>query len=256
MVNYTWGRAIDDAGTFRTGYSIPAAYSNTGRSYAQDKIERSVSLANQPHHLVVTGVWDIPIGRGGSEWKRAILGGFKFSEIFQAYSGSPLAITGASCQTNPAQATCEPTMNPNFLGSARVNGDWGQGITAVNPGAISYIAPSGGTVSSPSGPFIAPTSTLLNSVWAPSYTFGNAPRTAPYNLYSPGNYNLDISLRRSFALHLSESSQLLLQADMYNVTNHTQFGGIGTTLGSSNFGTVSTQNNTSRDVQLSGRIQF
>ncbi len=42
MANYTWSRAIDDTGTFRSGYAIPAAYSNTGSSWAADRIERSV----------------------------------------------------------------------------------------------------------------------------------------------------------------------------------------------------------------------
>ena len=83
--------------------------------------------------------------------------------------------------------------------------------------------------------------------------FSNAPRTAAYNLYGPGNYNIDISIRRSFPLHF-ESSHLLLQADLYNVTNHTQFGGIGTVFGSSTFGTVSTQANNSRDAQLTARF--
>ena len=266
MINYTWSRSIDNAGTFRTGYPIPAAYSNTGRAWAQDRIERSVSLANQPHHLVVTGVWDLPFGKGNlggaRAWSRALLGGFKFSEIFQAWSGSPLAITGSACQTNPAQSGCYPNLNPSFSGPIRVNGEWGHGITAANPNAISYIAPSGGTQGAPTGPFIQPsllavTSAFPNgSPFAPSYTFSNAPRTAPYGLIGPGNYDLDISLRRSFGLHVSESTKLTLQADMYNVTNHTQFGNIGTTVGNSNFGTVGGQANTSRDVQLSGRIEF
>jgi len=45
-----------------------------------------------------------------------------------------------------------------------------------------------------------------------------------------------------------EGSHLLLQADLYNLTNHTQFGGIGTVFGSSTFGTVSTQANNPRDA--------
>ena len=48
----------------------------------------------------------------------------------------------------------------------------------------------------------------------------------------------------------------MLEADLYNVTNHTQFGGIGTVFGSATFGTVSTQANTSRDAQLTARIEF
>ena len=32
MANYTWSRSIDDGGTFRTGYAIPAAYSGNGKA--------------------------------------------------------------------------------------------------------------------------------------------------------------------------------------------------------------------------------
>jgi hypothetical protein len=202
-----------------------------------------VSTSNQPQHVVVTGVWDLPIGRSvlaNNAWQRAIFGGFKFSEIFQAFSGSPLAITAASCGTNPAQATCMPTYNPAYPagGNARQNGKWGEGVTRTNFNKISFIDSNAFTTT-------------------PAYVFGNTARTAPYNLYGPGNYNLDISLRRSFGLHLSESSRLSLQADMYNVTNHTQFSVSSTSFGNSSFGQVSGgQANRSRAIQLSGRIEF
>ena len=239
MLNYTWSRAIDNGGTFLTGYDIPAQFSPDGKFHKADSFDRTVSTSNQPQHLVLTGVWDLPFGKtifAGSPWQRAIFGGFKFSEIFQANSGSPLAITASNCGTNPAAATCRPILNPAFTGSARINGNWGHGVTAANT-KVNFIDPNA---------FAA----------TPDYAFGNSPRTAPYNLYGPGNYGLDISLRRSFALHLSESSKLSLQADMYNVSNHTQFSGIGTSYGSSSFGRVSGQGNLSRDVQLSGRLEF
>jgi Carboxypeptidase regulatory-like domain/TonB dependent receptor len=266
MANYTWSRVIDDGGTFRTGYAIPAAYSNSGKAWKADAIERSVSTSNQPQHIVITGVWDLPIGKsflGNHAWERAVFGGYKFSEIFQAFSGSPLAITGSSCQTNPAESTCNANLNPNFAGPARVNGKWGQGITAANTSAISYIAASGGTQAAPTGPFIAPsqlaTTTAFpnGSPFAPNYTFPNAARTAPYNLYGPGNYQLDIALVRSFPLHLGESSRLTLRGEMYNLTNHTWFGVASTAVGNASFGDVTTNANYNRRAaQLSGRIEF
>jgi len=243
MANYTWSRSIDDGGTFRTGYAIPAAYSGTGKAYAPDAIERSVSTSNQPHHATVTGVWNLPFGQSvlaNNPIERAIFGGFRFSGIFQAFSGSPLAITAASCGTNPAQATCMPSYNPAYPsgGSARQNGHWGEGVTRDNFNKISFIDSNAFTTT-------------------PDYMFGNTARTAPYNLYGPGNYNLDFSLRRSFGLHLSESSKLSLEADMYNVTNHTQFDVANTSFGNKSFGQVSgTQANGRRAVQLSGRIEF
>jgi hypothetical protein len=265
MANYTWSHTIDDGGTFRSGYPIPAAYSNTGTAWAADRIERGSSTSNQPQHVVVTGVWDMPFGKSifaGNAWSRAILGGYKFSEIFQAFSGSPLAITGSSCQTNPAQSTCNHMLNPNFTGSARVNGKWGEGITAANTSAISYIATSAGTctgtnATAPTGPFINPVTTCLNTPYAPSYTFGNAPRTGPYGLYGPGNYNLDLALVRSFPLHFSEAARLDLRAEWFNITNHTWFAVASTAVGNASFGQVtSNPTATRKSAQLVARITF
>jgi hypothetical protein len=270
MANYTWSRAIDDGGTFRSGYPIPAAYSNTGTSWAADRIERTVSTSNQPQHVVITGVWDLPFGKtvfAGSSWQRAVFGGFKLSEIFQAFSGSPLPITATACQTNPAlgqsSTACPPMLNPGFAGNARQNGKWGHGITAANTNAMTYIVPSvGSTTVTPTGPFISPTvptgqTTLLNTALAPAYTFGNSPRTAPYNIYGPGNYNLDLAVVRSFPLRLGESTRLTLRAEMYNVTNHTKFAVASTSVGNSSFGQVTADPTATRKaVQLSGRIEF
>jgi hypothetical protein len=253
MANYTWSRTIDDGGTFRSGYAIPAAYSNDGKSWAQDAIERNVSTSNQPHHFVFTGVENLPFGSGrlggGHAWSRALFGGFKFSQILQMNSGSPLAIIASTCQTNQAQSTCMPTLNPSFSGSARATGRW-SGFTP------NIIVPAGNcTTTAPTGPFINPVSTCLNSVYAPSYTFGNSPRTAPYGLTGPGNFDLDISLRRTFGLHLG-GAKMSLQADLYNVTNYVLFSGVGVTVGSGGFGAPTTQFNNPRAAQLSGRIEF
>ena len=265
--NYTWSRSIDDGGTFRSGYAIPAAYSQNGKSWAPDAIERTISTSNQPQHFVVTGVWDLPIGKsllGNNAFERAVLGGYKFSEVYQAFSGSPLALTGSSCQTNPAQITCEPTLNPNFTGTIRQNGKWGKGVTranysATNNPATFFVVPSTGTctTSAPAGPFINPVSTCLNSSFVPSYTFGNAPRTAPYNLYGPGNYQLDLALVRSFPLHLTESSRLNFRAEWYNITNHTLFAVASTAVGNANFGQVAPNTTAPRkSAQFSARIEF
>jgi hypothetical protein len=245
MANYTWSRAIDNGGTFRSGYDIPAQYAGDGKFHKADSIERTVSTSNQPQHVVLTGVYDLPFGKGslggGNAFSRALLSNFKFSSIIQMFSGSPLAITASSCGTNPSNGTCLPSLNPNFTASsAKINGDWGHGGNTTTLRTMSFINPAA---------FITTPST------ATAPLFSNAPRTAPYNLYGPGNYDVDISLRRSFGLHF-EGSHLLLQADLYNVTNHTQFGGIGTVFGSSTFGTVSTQANNPRDAQLTARFEF
>ena len=57
-------------------------------------------------------------------------------------------------------------------------------------------------------------------------------------MLGPGNYDIDISLRRSFGLPF-EHVQMTLEGDLYNLTNHTQFLVGGTAFGSASFGTVS-----------------
>jgi len=293
--NFTWSRSIDDGGTFRSGYAIPAGTiaNHPTRAYAADRIERTVSTSNQPKHFVLTAVWAMPFGKtvfADKQLERKILGGFKFSGVFQDYSGSPLAITASACQTNPslAQSTssCAPTMNPNFFGSARVAGKWGKGADSNTYNKISYIVPSiggaisaitSGTTTNPAsvvetGPFVAPVAnipgvvvgsgpgqqvSLLNTTTVPAYQFGDAPRTAPYNLYGPGNYQLDLAMVRTFPLHITAASKLNFRAEWYNVTNKTQFGVASTVLGNSSFGQVTQSSSYNRKAaQFTARIDF
>jgi hypothetical protein len=258
--NFTWSRSIDDGGTFRTGYAIPAGTlaNNSAASYKADAIEKSVSTSNQPLHFVLTSVWNWPFGKtilNSNTMERAVLGGFKFSGIYQAYSGSPLTLTEASTQTNPAESTFQPIMNPNFTGSARQNGKWGNGATTANYTSTSYIVPSTGTtVSNAAGPFMNPVTTILSSY---AYKISDAPRTAPYNLNGPGNYQLDLAMVRSFPLHITEASKLNFRAEWYNVTNHTLFGVASTAVGNASFGQVTVNTAANRKAaQFSARIDF
>jgi hypothetical protein len=129
-------------------------------------------------------------------------------------------------------------MAPGFSGSARQNGKWGDGANSDNYNTISYIN---------AGAFAV----------APNYSFGDAPRTAAYNLYGPGNYQLDLALVRSFALHITEATKLDFRAEMYNVTNHTLFAVASAAVGSTSFGQITNCPVASRKaVQFSARIAF
>ena len=141
---------------------------------------------------------------------------------------------------------CEPTLNAGFSGTARTTKHW----SGIGPNII----PSTGNVAlAPSGPFITPA--LANTAYMPAYTFGSAPRTAPWGLTGADLFDMGLRLRRSFLLHF-EGTRLSLQADLYNVTNFVQFGSIGLTVGSANFGLPSVQSNSPRQAQISALIEF
>ncbi len=249
-VNYTYSKEIDDTGTHRSGYAIPGFVSTDGVARAYDRADRSLGTGDTPQLFHAFGVWDMPFGHGDRRFINALTGGWAFSSIFSYQSGSPLAITASGCQVI-GQGTCMPSLTPGYTGSPRIGGGWGQGITAASVSTHPYIDASAFTV---------PNQT---------YQIGNAPRTAAYDIFGPGGFDLDSSLARTFKL--TEKITFTFKATATNVTNAVHFGissttvtpgavvagtnSVGTNTNSS-FGTIGSQVNTARDFQFSGKIAF
>jgi hypothetical protein len=276
-VNYTYSRNIDDAGTSRSGWAIPASVTSDGRAWSPDRIDRALSVNNLPQLLTVYGVYKLPFGKNGIGANhfavRALAGGWQLSEIFQYASGLVLPIVGTAAATaqSPGQGTYMPDFNPNFHDSPRINGKWGQGVTAANIGALSYIqgyipstvagmgtsSNSGGTASTNAvacGSSVGPFCNAQNNM------IGNVTRTAPYGLRGPNVYRLTMALSRTF--DITDRLKFIFRADCQNVTNHTTFGNnaqnqsIIVNVNSSNFGALNFASADPRAFQFSGRISF
>ena len=270
-INYTYSHNIDDTGTVRSGWAVPASVNASGKAWAQDRMDRSLSINSQPQNLSIFGVYKFPFGKGGiggdNMFVRTVLGGWEVSEIFQYYSGLPLAVT-ASCSAtqNVGQGTCMPDVNPNYVGSPRINGGWGQGVTAATLGTVKYL--TGGLNGVVGGGFGSTTTNVIpcaasNGPFCDSgaYTIGDAPRIAPYGLRGPGVYRLTMAVRRTFAI--TERFSFIFGVDCQNVTNTVTFGNNAEnnqipvavdTPGT--FGTVGFASADSRAFQFSGRLQF
>ncbi len=251
MANYTWSRSMDNAGTFRSGYDIPAAYAVDGKFHKARSLDRSLSKSDQPQKFVATGVYNLPFGKGkiGGEnfIVRSLAGGWQLSGIYRVWSGSPLGVVMNSCNNNPSQQVCEPILNSSFTGRVRINGNYGHapGSTAATLTKYQYI----------NGDAFAST---------PDYMFSTLARTAPLNLRNSGSYQLDGSVRRTFPI--TERVKLEFEADAFNLTNHTWFGYgtsgaiLGWTPSTSTSSARITSNlgveNLSRDIQFAGHIRF
>jgi hypothetical protein len=268
-INYTFSSNIDDAGTQRSGWAIPANRIATGRFYKQNRIDRGVSANSVPENLAIFGTYTLPFGKGGylgdNRVASAILGGFKLSEIFTFTSGTPVLITASSCTSTyqPTAGTCMPDINPAYVGSSiRQNGKYGQGLTATAIGSIAYVkgyinnTTLGDGVNA--GGAAAPCAQSVGPFCNPGqFMIGDAPRTNVFNLRNPSTYNLNMSLFRSFNLG-SERLKFVARVDCQNVTNHVTFSGLSGAVDSSAFGkfTGATSNSGSRDFQISGRFNF
>jgi len=266
MFNYTFSKSIDNAGTFRAGYAIPAFASADGKNYAQGKADRSLSTFDQRQSINSTATYDLPFGKGhiggGNVITRNIGSGWRLSGIVTYIGGNPLSLTSATCSDSPGQGTCMPAFNPNYTAkSARQNGGWGHGATRLNLATTQYINPDAFVQT---GSFTG-TGKDSNGVALPNlnagYVIGDTPRTGAMGLRGPGNYNIDSSLRRTFDVWNKENVKFVLEANVFNAVNHVWFGSTGTnnagnaasigqSVGSSSLGVVTGQANNPRQFQF------
>jgi hypothetical protein len=105
------GENIYHSGQFRAekrfskGYSLLAAYTWSKNIEAisllnvtDADLERRISQMDTPHRIVVSGIWELPFGKGrkwGGSWNKfidGILGGWQMNGIFQWQSGRPLEL--------------------------------------------------------------------------------------------------------------------------------------------------------------------
>jgi hypothetical protein len=239
-INYTYSKLYDDTGTGRTAYGNNAY------------IEHALSTTDQPSNVSAYAVWEEPFGKnGGNRFVNALIKNYAISGIYRYTSGYPIVPTASGC-TQPFSGTCMPSINPNYSGSARINGGYGNALYSVatttryfDPNA--FLAPGSGSTYTPG---VAGS----KSGTYPAYLIGNSSRTYPFGLRAPGGDDTDVSLRRTFGIY--ERLNLTMQADVFNLTNNVRFKAPGSAVGSSSFGLITGTANSSRDIQFSGRIDF
>jgi hypothetical protein len=257
MLNYTYSKTIDDLGTFRVGDN--------------DRLDRSLSTADEPQNLAGTAVYQLPFGRGhiGGDnfFVRAIGSDWVLSGIATYHSGFPIAVTGSGCGGSSILNQCMPSVVSGQPG--RVNGSYGKLAGAntattfttqpyINPNAFTVATNAAAGTSSAtwlSGPVSANGQFTGVGNGAAFYVPGNAPRVAALNLWGPSLFNLDLGLKRSFPIY--ENVKLLLEVNALNALNHVVFAAPGAVVdGGTAFGELTSVANTARDFQLSARINW
>ena len=105
-VGYSWYHALQTRieKRFSHGYTVQLSYTWSKAMQATEFLNptdprpyESISDLDRTHHLVITGIWDLPFGRGrrfGDSWSRPVdflLGGWQLNGVVQRQSGPPLA---------------------------------------------------------------------------------------------------------------------------------------------------------------------
>ena len=210
--NYTFSKNIDDSsGGIR--FPIPNnSFNNSGLDVgilrnqnpynrAQD---RSVASTNTPHILNLTGLWDLPFGRGkkflsGGGWKEHLVGGWNLNGLARFRSGFPVSVPlgiGNSLDIGVPGGSLRPDM---IQGVPLINPDWTRenswrGVPYINPRAFAMPEPG---------------------------QWGNAPRNL--DVYYPRVQNFDASIFKRFRPFENSKRYFELRAEAFNLLNMKQY---------------------------------
>jgi carboxypeptidase family protein len=220
LASYTNAKIIDDIGNPQNNNNLRA--------------ERSISTLDRPQRLVISEVWEIPIGKGRALGRSVptivdmVIGGWQMNCVAIFQRGQILGVTSSTNTTNSLGGR----QRPNSTGkSAELS-------PASKDDMLSRYFDT--SVFGQPAPF----------------TFGNLARTLP-DVRGPGTNNFDISVVKAFRIR--EGFKAQFRGEFFNAWNRTEFANPGTTQGTAQFGVISGISNSanpSRQVQLALKLIF
>jgi hypothetical protein len=214
-----------------TGWLEPAEASSIQDNHNL-KAEKALSSNDVRSRLVISYIYDLPLGRGKAflsnapRMVNAIVGGWGLGGTTTLQSGFPLGFTTNQNLTN------------SFGGGSRPN---------YTPGCHKSV--SGSAVSRLNGWFNTACFTQ-----PPAFSFGDEPRNDA-QLRAPGVADWDSSAFKNFPFE-SGKHYFQFRAEAFNLFNRVQFGYPGLSQGTSNFGIVGSQYNLPRVFQFSLRLNY
>ena len=226
IVSYTWSKLLTNVNNLTTGgldIGLPG-YQNSHLL----NLERAVSPSDITNQFVGSAIWDLPVGHGqqflsnANGFVQGLVGGWQLSSIYTAHSGYPLAFSNSGA---PAFAGSRP----NFTG-----------LPPLTRGGIHSRAAHG----------------YLNAdafAFPLSLQLGNVSRLTS-GIRTPSYFDLDLSAAKD--VRLSEKTFLQFRVDSFNAFNQVIFSGPSASFGSQSFGSITSQNNSPRQFQLSGKLVF
>jgi hypothetical protein len=228
LISYTWSHNLDNG-------PAPFNLGHVNNDSPQDPYNLSAEYASsdfdERNMLVASGAFTLPVGKGqrwGSNWSRipsAILGGWRFSPIFSAHSGTPVNITRG---TNPASIL--PGLRPDVTGDPTIPRSQRSIYHWFNTAAFSVPANISGT----------------------SFLPGDAGRNL---IVGPAYVNLDASLAKDFKI--MDRYTLDIRAEAFNTANTVHLANPNPNFNSGTFGQISSVlSGSNRVAQLAAKIIF
>ncbi|MFN7933968.1 MAG: TonB-dependent receptor [Bryobacteraceae bacterium] len=224
--SYLFAKLLTDSDTYFAN-SATASMDHYNR-----RIEKSIGQYDRTHTFKFSTIWNMPFGKGQRWLTRGLLsqtiGGWRISAIQVYTSGAPLALA----RNNPL-----PIFNGGTRPQVDSYDDWRVPLVG------DYFDPRVDIYLKPAAQFPA----------QPAAGFGNATR---YNPQVRGFWNLSENVSLSKTFHLTEQVRADLRGEAFNALNRTVFSNPQTNLNNVNFGRVTGQANSPRQMQVALKIYW
>jgi len=239
--NYTYSKSLTNDIGF---YGV--TNSNSGQYYQQNAYDFNSEYGpagfDVRHSLNVTGVYELPFGRGkrfasnSNRFVDEVIGGWKLSGSNVSYSGFPVTVSSPANYSGLVFAftgAARPDQNlPLHVTNRSINAYFG---TAVQGSACGANQNNGTCVYSQQ----------------PNNAFGDV---RPSSLRGPGYEQIDMSLQKSFALFREHAFDF--RVDGFNLFNIASYATPDNGATDSNFGQITNTSSTERHIQLSLKYKF
>jgi hypothetical protein len=247
--NYTYSKSLtDDIGFYGVSNS------NSGQYYQQNAYDFSSEYGpagfDVRHALNVTGVYELPFGRGkrfAGDVNRYIdeaIGGWKLSGSDVTYSGFPLTVASPANYSGLVYAftgAARPNQNrPLHVTGRTLDAYYGTNVQTING------VPQAGFACGPN----QDNGTCIFSQ-QPNDGFGNV---RPGSLRAPGYEQIDMSLQKSFPVFHENAFDF--RVDGFNLFNIASYATPDNNVTDSNFGQITNTSSTERHIQLSMKYKF
>ncbi|HWF07346.1 MAG TPA: carboxypeptidase-like regulatory domain-containing protein [Bryobacteraceae bacterium] len=219
QLSYTWSKNLTDNASDRS--NAPQ------NSYDWHEAEYGPATLDRKHVVAINYVYTLPFLAKSNNLAGHVLGGWELSGILSFYTGSPFTVTTSN-------------VDPAGLGLL------GNSAASARPDEV--CDPTSGFTRSYAEWF---NTACFQPVPQGQVRPGNAPRGA---VRGPGYGNLDGALMKNFAIH--ERLRLQLRGEAFNLTNHTDPNGFGSTNNTSTlFGQI-TSFRAPRRIQIGAKLTF
>jgi hypothetical protein len=206
--------------------------------------ERRISAFDHTHRFVTAVNYDLPVGSGkllntGAGWMDRVFGGWKMNGIYTYQTGAPLLFMNGSTTSPGDYALCSVPVTSN-------------GSTCASP--VTYFStPLVLNNRQTVGTAFDTTQFLTASGSQFAYHLRTLPTTFG-NLRQDGQNNMDASIIKK--VDVTERAYLQLRLEAFNLMNHPTFASPNMQVTNSTFGTITTQSNRPRQLQLGVRFAF